>query len=162
MFHLFKAATGAALSIGLVAGSVTAAPATQDVDAAFLLALVAPDVTIELSGTEDGAPDGQAILAEAGEQTEVTIQLSGVSADAGLTAYLVSGTCTEGEVIAQLGAIEVDEAGNGELHAALPVTLERITSEAVAVAVHAGDDSAEAVSCGAHVPAAEVAPEPGA
>jgi hypothetical protein len=157
MNKLFKAATGAALSIGLVAGAAVA----QEADA--FEAAPSADVTIELNATAEGAPEGHAMFAAAEAQTEVMVHLTGVATDVPLAAVLVSGTCTEdGEVIAELGAIEVDAAGNGSLHAALPIDLETVTSAPISVEVRPETEmSRDAVACGAHEPVeVDTLPEP--
>jgi len=157
MYKLFKAATGAALSIGLVAGAAVAQ------DAESYAAAPATDVTIELNATVEGAPEGHAVFAAVETETEVIVHLTGVAADVPLTAVLVSGPCGEdGEVIAELGAVEVDETGHGALHATLPIDLEAVTSAPISVEVRRQSEvSRDAVACGAHEPVeADTLPEP--
>jgi hypothetical protein len=156
--RLGKAALGAALSLGLVAGGA-ASTAAQEVDAAGLLGAVEPQVTIELNGEE--AVQGEAVLRSVGEQTEVSIEVAGAPTDAELAGFLISGTCAEeGEVIAVLGALDVDAEGNGQLNAALPVDLETITSAPVSVEVRPDAEVPMTLACGEHTPAREDAPYP--
>jgi hypothetical protein len=137
------------LSLGLIAGGATQVVA-QDVDGQLLVA--GSQITIELEAAGPEQLDGQAVFMSAGDATHVTLEITGAPANAELAGFLVAGACTgSGEVLARLGSMEVGATGEGELMAELPIELETIASEPIAIEVRPVDDAeSRAIACGAH------------
>ena len=162
-----KTGIGFALSLGLIAGGYGQAEG----QAVGMEAMADdPRITIDLSGTGGAALAGEAVLSAEEDRTDVAIELTGAPAGTSLVGVLVSGMCTEGgEVIAQLGSIDTNAEGEGELSAELPIDLATIASAPVAVEVRGATPESNAIACGQHLavsetdaiePAAEVAPPP--
>ncbi len=146
MTEFWKAGVGAALTLGLVAGTAGLAQAqVMDSDQAS----DAPQITIELTGDASG----EAVLTADGNETDVALQIRGAPADAELFAFIVSGQCEDGgEIIAQLGDVDVNDAGQGELTTDLPINLSTIAAAPVAVQVRAANSQdAPSLACGQHV-----------
>ena len=150
MTEIWKAGVGAALSLGLVAGTSGLAQA-QVIDPNQ--ASDAPQITIELTGDASG----EAVLTADGNETDVALQVRGAPADTELFAFIVSGQCTDGgDVIAQLGDVDVNDGGQGELTTDLPINLSTIAAAPVAVEIRAANsEDAPSLACGQHVAVTE-------
>jgi hypothetical protein len=137
------------LSLGLIAGVATQGVA-QDADGQLLVA--GSQITIELDAAGPEQLDGQAVFMSTGDATQVTLEVTGAPANVELAGFLVAGACTgTGEVLARLGSLEVGATGEGELVAELPIDLETIASEPIAIEVRPVDDAgSRAIACGAH------------
>jgi hypothetical protein len=126
MLRITRAALGLTFSLGLLAGGAGTAMA-QSQDAATLTDSD-QQITIELEAAGTAGVAGEAVLRSAGDQTRVSIEVTGARPDAELAGSLISGECADdGEVLATIGAIEVDEDGNGRLTADLSIDLATLT-----------------------------------
>jgi hypothetical protein len=147
---------GGALALGLAVGQATML-AAQDADGVDILEVTLPDpapaedaLRISLRAVQESGPMGEVVIERGESSSELVLQLRGAEAGAALVAVLTAGGCGEaGEVLANLGAVEADADGSGQLAASLPVAFEQLPATAFAVRIAAaGDESGAVLSCG--------------